>query len=112
MLFYLKILNKIINMLTYNYLSSIFPRELVIYIGEYNPEHKKIMKLVFDELNDYHSTVYCDNDMCEQPFHIDKAYTTNILKQECHFCCEDCQSYGEWSIRYDYRKSMRRRQIS
>ena len=29
-----------------------------------------------------------------------------------YFCSEDCVGYGSWSIRYDYRKSMRRaRQI-
>ena len=97
------------NMLTYSKLNAIFPKELVIYIGEFNPEHKEKMKSVFDELHEYHKVVYCDNDMCEKPFDIDDAYVSNMAfsKHDFYFCCEDCQSYGEWSIHYDYRKSRR-----
>lgn len=99
-------------MLTYNDLRKVLPDVLVIYIGEYNPEHRKQMKLVFDELDDYHKTVCCDNDMCERPFHIDNAWIGHMWFSSNHdyyFCCEDCKSYGEWSLTYDYRKSMRRR---
>ena len=48
--------------------------------------------------------------MCEKPLNIDDAWVGNMWfsKQEFYFCCDDCKSYGEWSLSYDYRKSRRR----
>jgi|APSaa5957512535_1039671.scaffolds.fasta_scaffold366934_1 hypothetical protein len=96
-------------MLKYNELSKILPKVIVDYIGQYNPEHRMKMHDVLEELYEYHNIVLCDYDMCEQPF--DKNYgiisRMHFSNSDFHFCCDDCQSYGEWSISYDYRKSRR-----
>ena len=101
------------NMLTYNELRTLLPKVIVDYIGQYNPEHRIKMNDVMDELYEYYNIVLCENDMCERPFDKNYGVTGNMYfsRHNFYFCCENCQSYGEWSIGYDFRKSMRRRSI-
>jgi hypothetical protein len=47
--------------------------------------------------------------MCEQEITTWDAIESEILGYTYHFCDNNyCEGYGEWSIRYDYRKYMRR----
>ena len=74
--------------------------------------HSGLLGEVHEELLYLMNTYICDNDMCERLFHIDNAWIGHMWFSSNHdyyFCCEDCKSYGEWSLTYDYRKSMRRR---
>lgn len=85
------------------------PRELSILIDTFNVNHRKQMNEVCDELLYNASLVYCGNDMCEQEIFTCDAIETTILGHTYHFCDNNyCRGYGEWSIRYDYRKYMRR----
>ena len=86
------------------------PSELLLEIISYNPEHRKNMANVLDELLYVTSYAICDNEHCESELYTkhDDCVTVMIINHEYHFCNEDCASYGEWSIRYDYRKSRRR----
>jgi len=90
------------------------PKELQMYIWGYNSEHREKLNNVLDELDDIVNWTYCDSEMCEKDIHkLDentiKSSPLPMLKySECYFCSEYCESYGTWSKRYDYRKSMRR----
>ena len=77
-------------------------------IDLFNVEHRELMKGVFEELLYYHTLVYCDNDMCERRISTENALVANILGNDYYFCNHDCQSYGDWSIRYDWRRYHRR----
>ena len=88
------------------------PKELQIYIWEYDPEHRVKLNKVLDELDYIVNWTDCYNDRCEKPIHkLDKDTIVAIplFNNLCYFCNEDCCSYGTWSMRYDYRKSMRNR---
>ena len=107
-------------------LAQILPQVLLNEIFSYDPQHRDNMKLlmnslmfahhkwnmydVFDELLEK-NYLYCDNDMCECSINIQSPdiIETVILGRNCIFCSEYCSSYGEWSIRYDYRKAMRKK---
>ena len=92
------------------------PKDIQLHIWGYNPEHREKLNNVLDELDYVVNWTYCDNDMCEMSIHkLDNCTIKSsplplpMLKySECYFCSEDCESYGTWSKRYDYRKSMRR----
>ena len=85
------------------------PRELLRIIDTFNVNHRKQMIHVFDEMLYNASLTFCGNDMCEQEISIYDAIETKILGHTYHFCDNNyCEGYGEWSIRYDYRKFMRR----
>jgi len=71
-------------------------------------EHRDIFKIVLEEMIYYSNFIDCDNDYCEMRISKVDAVTKYILGDEYYFCNSDCGSYGEWSIRYDYRKSLRR----
>ena len=104
-------------------LTKILPQVLVNEIFSYDPQHMEYMKdvmndllfahhkwnmcPVFDELIEQE----CDNEYCGQIItrNSDDTQSVIILNHLYHFCCEDCAGEGEWSIRYDYRKAMRRR---
>ena len=104
-------------------LTKILPQVLVNEIFSYDPQHREYMKdvmidllfthhkwnmsCVFDELTE----VECDNEYCGQIItrYNEEAETVLILGHLYKFCCEHCAGEGEWSIRYDYRKAMRRR---
>ena len=104
-------------------LAQILPQVLVNEIFSYDPQHREYMKgvmndllfahhkwnmcPVFDELIEQE----CDNEYCGQIItrNSDDTQSVIILNHLYHFCCEDCAGEGEWSIRYDYRKAMRRR---
>lgn len=95
--------------MNYSEIYKRLPKELGNYISSFNPEHRKNMSYVLDELNDYH-TVYCDNDICEKK--LNKAESIEVTIEldkymNLNFCNEYCKSYGLWSIRYDYRKCYR-----
>jgi hypothetical protein len=107
-------------------LGKILPQELVNEIFSYDPQHRDNMKLLMNSLMFAHhkwdmhevfhelleaTELYCDNDMCECSINIQSLdiIETVILGRNCIFCSEDCAGYGEWSIRYDYRKAMRRK---
>tara|TARA_B110000285_G_scaffold130233_1_gene146347 strand:+ start:4880 stop:5200 length:321 start_codon:yes stop_codon:yes gene_type:complete len=85
------------------------PKELVDIIFSYNPEHRENMTHVLDELLYVTNYTTCDNENCEAELykHEDDCVTTWVVGNEHHFCNEECASYGEWSIRYDIRKSRR-----
>jgi hypothetical protein len=90
------------------------PKELQTNIWEYDPEHRVKLNEVLDELDYVVNWTYCASEMCEMSIHkLDnctiKSSPLPMLKySECYFCSKDCESYGTWSKRYDYRKSMRR----
>ena len=104
-------------------LAKILPQVLVNEIFSYDPQHREYMKdvmndllfahhkwnmcPVFDELIEQE----CDNEYCGQIItrNSDDTQSVIILNHLYHFCCEDCAVEGECSIRYDYRKAMRRR---
>jgi hypothetical protein len=95
--------------MNYSEIYKILPKELGDYVVRFNPEHRKNMNYVLDELNDYH-TVYCDNDACEAELKKTESIEVTIKLDDymkLNFCNEYCKSYGLWSIRYDYRKYYR-----
>lgn len=83
--------------------------ELLNHIYTFDPTHRERLAYVLAELVDKVNWTYCDNDMCEKDVHMlsDDYITTNIAGREYGFCCEYCESYGSWSIRYDLRKMYR-----
>jgi hypothetical protein len=85
------------------------PEELIGEVFSYNPEHRENMVNVLDELLHVTNYTTCDNENCEADLYkyCDDCVTTWIVGNEFHFCNEECASYGEWSIRYDIRKSYR-----
>ena len=86
------------------------PKDLKMYIWEYDPNHRERLNLVLDELVYTVNWTYCSNDMCECDINIldENTVIESILGLTHYFCNSDCLSYGEWSIRYDYRKMKRR----
>jgi len=104
-------------------LVKILPQVLVNEIFSYDPLHRENMKDVMNDLMFAHhkwnmSPVFdelieqeCDNEYCSEIItrYSDESESVIILTNLYHFCCENCAGQGEWSIRYDYRKSMRRR---
>jgi hypothetical protein len=85
------------------------PYDLRVLVNTFSAEHRSNMKEVLQELLYRAHIVYCMNDMCERQICLCAALQTTIIGQIYYFCDEECSGYGEWSIRYDYRKSMRRR---
>ena len=83
------------------------PSDVCILINTFNPVHREKMFLVLEELVYYNTLTRCDNDMCEKEISIENAIEGSILGGTYYFCDENCQSNGEWSIRYDWRKAMR-----
>jgi len=104
-------------------LAQILPQVLVNEIFSYDPQHREYMKDVMNDLLFAHhkwnmTPVFdeliqqeCDNEYCTQiiTLYSDESESRIILNNLYHFCCENCAGQGEWSIRYDYRKAMRRR---
>jgi len=104
-------------------LTKILPQVLVNEIFSYDPQHREYMKDVMNDLLFSHhkwnmAPVFdeliqqeCDNEYCTQiiTLYSDESESRIILNNLYHFCCENCAGLGEWSIRYDYRKAMRRR---
>lgn len=88
---------------------DILPREVANYVAEYNVEHRDMMAEVLDELYWWHNEIRCDNDICEAICFKDECVSTRLSfsNHEFYFCCDDCMSYGEWSIQYDYLKARR-----
>lgn len=86
------------------------PNELQIRISEYNPNHRERMQYVFEELDNVMNWCDCDNDMCERDFYLfdETAIEMEISGNIYRFCCQNCASYGRWSIQYDYRKYRRK----
>jgi len=74
---------------------------------QYRVIHKDKLNIVLDELHYVTNYTDCDNDMCEKEICKLDSIEHTILNNVCYFCDENCKSYGEWSIRYDYRKSRR-----
>lgn len=87
------------------------PIELENHIYDFSYQnrviHKEKLNIVLDELYYVTNYTYCDNDMCEKEICKSDSIEDSILNNVCYFCDEHCKSYGEWSIRYDYRKSRR-----
>lgn len=87
------------------------PVELESHIYDFNYHHRVIHKeklnIVLDELDYVTNYIYCGNDMCEKEIYKVDSIESVVLNNVCYFCDEDCKSYGEWSIRYDYRKRHR-----
>jgi hypothetical protein len=104
-------------------LAQILPQVLVNEIFSYDPQHREYMKGVMNDLLFAHhkwnmGPVFdelieqeCDNEYCSEiiTLYSDESESRIILNNLYHFCCENCAGQGEWSIRYDYRKAMRRR---
>ena len=89
---------------------DLLPTDLKNYIFGYGPGHYEKYMDVMDELYEYMNLTICGNDMCEKEIYIYNSIETTILGRTCYFCDNDhCAGYGEWSIRYDYRKSRRGR---
>jgi hypothetical protein len=83
---------------------------------EYKVIHKQLIEPVFNEMchevytRAYdNSFVYCNNDHCERDISKWYAVESQIIGETYYFCAESCCDRGEWSIRYDYKKSQRRR---
>ena len=85
------------------------PKELVDIIFSYNPEQRENRTHVVDELLYVTNYTTCDNENWEADLyqHEDDSLHPWVVGNEHHFCNEECASYGEWSIRYDIRKSRR-----
>jgi hypothetical protein len=84
------------------------PKYLADHASEYNPAHRTEMAHVLEDLRAYHNTRECES--CGRPYdrrQLDPVIVS-ILGATYAFCCEECASEGEWSVRYDYRKAMRR----
>ncbi len=90
---------------------STLPIELKRYIYDFSYQHRVIhrdsLNVVLDELLYVTNYTYCDNDMCEEEICKLDSIEHTVLNNVCYFCDDHCKSYGEWSIRYDYRKSRR-----
>lgn len=104
-------------------LAQILPQVLVNEIFSYDPQHREYMRGVINDLMFAHhkwnmAPVFdelieqeCDNEYCSEIItrYNEEAESVIILNNLYHFCCENCAGEGEWNIRYDYRKAMRRR---
>jgi hypothetical protein len=88
----------------YNLLS----KEIQIIIDEYNVVHRTNMNSVLNEMLYNASYVCCNNEICEKMILKAECITTMYIGTEYCFCNDDCNGYGMWSIRYDYRKKRRR----
>ena len=100
--------------------NSNLPKDVIITIFEYNPEHREKMKDVLDELYEL-NMVHCDNEMCVYGYYERDLFNKNtgceeslpkwgrngIYYLKSYFCCENCASYEVWSCNYDIRKLMR-----
>jgi hypothetical protein len=90
---------------------STLPIELKRYIYDFSYQHrvnhKDNLNIVLDELLYVTNYTYCDNDMCEEEICKLDSIEHTVLNNVCYFCDDHCKSYGEWSIRYDYKKSRR-----
>ena len=86
------------------------PKEIQLLIYEYNPEHRVLLNDVLCELNYVVNCTYCDNDMCEKEIYVNDEgiIHKDIFGCTYYFCSGYCDSYGTWSIGYDYRKHNRR----
>jgi len=112
--------------MNYSEIYKRLPKVLGDHIATFNVAHRKNTNIVFDDLDkyyhqqklfpvmdelyDYCHLVYCDNDMCESEVYKEECIQTQfcfIKDVDFYFCCDHCESYGSWSIRYDYRKSLR-----
>ena len=92
------------------------PYELRVLVSTFSVEHRPRLaivhvdlyhKIVMDELLYNNSWAYCSSDICEQKIRKNDSVMSVILGYEHHFCNNECESYGDWSIRYDYRKRNR-----
>lgn len=104
-------------------LAQILPQVLVNEIFSYDPQHREYMKNLMNDLLFAHHKwnmdpvldelieQECDNEYCSEIItrYSQESESVIILNNLYHFCCEYCAGEGEWSIRYDYRKAMRRR---
>lgn len=83
---------------------KLLPKDIQIIIDEYNVEHRKHMNNVLHELLYSASLLCCNNEICEKMiFKAECVYSTyrgNVYS----FCNNDCEGYGMWSIRYEYKK--------
>ena len=90
-----------------NLLKNIIRKRRSVFPLQFNGE--LVSNSTIDEMLYNASLTFCGNDMCEQEISIYDAIETKILGHTYHFCDNNyCEGYGEWSIRYDYRKFMRR----
>ena len=89
------------------------PREVRVLVNTFSVEHRPNLEKVhvdlfhqfaMDELLYDNSWTYCANDMCEREILKDESVMSTIMDYEHHFCNDECESYGSWSIWYDYRK--------
>jgi hypothetical protein len=89
-------------------LYHILPTSLANHVSEYTPSHRAwMMAHVLEELHAYHNTLLCES--CERLYdrrHLNSV-SVRILGATYAFCCKECASEGEWSLRYDYRKARR-----
>jgi RNA binding exosome subunit len=79
---------------------NLLPKELQILIGEFNVEHRPLMRLVMNELieRNYHSFKYYSS--CERcGDYSDEKYSIYLFWQKHKFCSEYCQLNGKEDIR-------------
>ena len=75
--------------------------------------HKIKMNNICEEIDDL-NYVYCDNEYCDNQNNFiylldDSLIKKYIINYDAVFCCQSCLDEGEYWIRYDYRKSLRRK---
>ena len=105
------------------------PKQLQLYIFEFNPEHREKLKAVHEDLfRDFHvynmhnvlnelimaQTYICDYEYCEAEIPRGEAVEGSLplhqqidLRHTFHFCNEHCKSAGLHWIMDDYKKFLR-----
>lgn len=105
------------------------PKQLQLYIFEFNPEHRENLKEVHNDLfRDFHvynmswvldelimaQTITCDYEYCEADILKCDAIEGTLplledihLPRRFHFCNENCKSAGLYCIMDDYNKFLR-----
>ena len=74
---------------------NLLPQVLQDLIGEFNVEHRVQLRIVLNEMLEYHlKNKYCMN--CDY-YYAEIKYTRNIFDETYIFCCEWCQ----WGFEYD-----------
>ena len=90
-----------------DHFTSMLPAEICLLIDSFNCQYRDNMIEVLQELSYQFTLTTCDNDTCENEISTETAVVKRILGGIYYYCDVPYCGYGEWSLRYDYRKSRR-----
>ena len=87
----------------------LLPKELQNLVGEFNVEHRPIMKVVLNELLDKYKKKIDTDKLCYNCGDLmDDEYTRFIFWNKYTFCGGWCQFDVEHTMRKSYRRSLKK----